>query len=175
VFADVADVASLNLTPDEAEARIASATAAIRGVCGWSVTEETVNATAPWSRTLFLPTLHLTSLSVSVNSTPLSSGADYAWQTNGVVSLFLGRLPAINGGWSGATLNLSYTHGYETVPDGIRAVCLDLVAEAVNPQRALTGATVDGVTVTYQKETSSVFTNLEDDWRLVPYICPVAR
>jgi hypothetical protein len=41
------------------------------------------------------------------------------------------------GSWSGGTIQITYTHGYDPVPDAIKAICLEVVTRVwVNPGKA---------------------------------------
>lgn len=143
---------------------LAAASDAIRAACGWGITQETVTASVSMASrgSVFLPTLHLTAVSMSVNSTPLADGVDFTWETNGL-------LRSTHGPFWFATAAVTYTHGYATVPDSIKNLCLERAArQYVNPE-GLVSSTVDGITGVYQSRA--------DDWsfdpRLAPYKLPV--
>jgi hypothetical protein len=150
---------------------LAAASGAIRAACGWSVTQETVSGTLSWHAggCVFLPTLLLTAVSISVAGVPLTDGVDFTWSRNGVVSQFGG----VGYGWGRRWLGVStitYTHGYETAPEELKAVCLEQAAQRVlNPER-MVSRSIGGVTDTYAA--TLLASDLSKEPRLAPFMLP---
>lgn len=141
---------------------LASASGAVRAVCGWSVSQETVTETLVGDGWVFLPTLYLTALSATVGGTPLASGTDLVWYRNGTVRLLWHR--------SGTPVTLTYTHGFSPVPDEVRAVVLELAAQTVENPLQMASSTVGGVVDVFSRSSGS--DDLAADPRLAPYRLP---
>ena len=102
------------------------ASGAIRGFCGWTISQETVTGFRVSARgrpSVWLPTLHLTDVaSVKENGRLLVAGVDYDWFGDG-------RLLRLSGTWPGAPrgLEVAFTHGYPAGDprlDAVRDACL---------------------------------------------------
>lgn len=101
-----------------------------------------------WSRVLQLPERPVTAVSgVTLTdpagiAVPLTEGVDYSWDRLGRLRRLgsIIRIPRpLEGYWGGelATVALTYTHGYQTAPPDIKAICLSAAARAfVNPEGA---------------------------------------
>jgi hypothetical protein len=88
------------------------------------------------------------------------------------------------GGWGGpkATVVVTYSHGYEVIPDDIKGVCLSAAARAftspglVNPA-GVESETIDGYAVTYRSNmangSTAGVTLAEDESRIVKRYRPV--
>jgi len=137
---------------------LSGASGAIRSVCGWSISQETVTETFALGQTVFLPTLNLTAVSVP------SAVDGVAWSRNGTVRLS-------NVYPFAAAAAITYTHGYDPVPDAVKAVCLELAARSyVNPEQyvSVTRGTVTDVFASSRVDQGS----LKDDPRLQPFMLP---
>lgn len=125
-------VASVTSGPATLALNVASST--IRSFCGWSISQETVTETrdGTGAKSLWLPTLRLTAVaSVVADGRTLTPTVDYDWTS-------FGKLIR-HGCWprTPRSVALVYTHGYATVPDVVKGVCLSLAARAYNnPQDA---------------------------------------
>lgn len=78
-----------------------------------------------FSTTLFLPQLPVTAVaSVVLNGRTLVQDTDYSWDPP------TGILQRLNGWWDSAalvnTVVVTYSHGYATVPDDVKDICMDL-------------------------------------------------
>lgn len=113
-----------------ATARLAlvRASGAVRGYCGWNLSEETATETfaeVPWyglNTRLWVRTLYLTGVtSLTVNGEAFSS-QDYTWLRHGRITL----LRSVTGYGSPMAGSVTYTHGY---PAGHPA--LDIAAGVV--------------------------------------------
>jgi hypothetical protein len=134
---------------DQATAYIDSASAAIRGHCGWNITEEAVtgdviDGSGKWD--LWLPTKHLTAVTAVVeDGVTLVHDTDYVWYRNGRLT-HAGRWTAKAKGvvWLG-------THGY---PSGhrllelARAVCRQVAARTLNNPAGLRSEQIGSVSWT---------------------------
>lgn len=111
---------------------LAVASSAIRTHCGWSIEEEDVDAVLDGTgeRSLWVPTLKLTAVgSVVVDGDTLVAGTDYDWTSYGKL-IRAGRWPN-----TPRSVTISYTHGYETLPEVVKGACL--IAAAImyrNPE-----------------------------------------
>lgn len=139
------------------------ASGAIRAACGWSITLETVTGARvePYSGVLFLPTLRLTALALSARGVPLLDGDDFTFRSNGVVSLASFQ-------FYGSPILATYTHGYETVPDPVKDVCLEAAMQRVANPEQLASTTIDGVTSTRRPQLDLSRDPRLDPYRLVP-------
>lgn len=135
---------------DRATLLVDSASAAIRGYCGWNITQETVtgeviDGTGKWD--LWLPTKNLTAVaSVAELGVTLTNDVDYVWYRNG-------QLTRTAGAWSSKAkaVTATYTHGYPTGHVKLelaRSVCLTAAARLVNNPAGLRSETVGGVSWT---------------------------
>ena len=134
---------------DRATLLVNSASAAIRGYCGWNITEETVtgdviDGSGQWD--LWLPTKNLTAVASLVeNGVTLVSGTNYDWYRNGQL--------ARSGRWTSKAkaITITYTHGY---PAGhvklelARSMCLMAAAARVPNPAGLRSETVGAVSWT---------------------------
>ena len=98
------------------------ASKAIRTHCGWNISQETVTGKVldcDGSRSIWLETLLLTAVgSVVENGVTLTVLSDYDWTSYGRL-LRAGRWPN-----QARSVAVTYTHGYVTDPDDVKAVCL---------------------------------------------------
>lgn len=143
------DIPADTFPADRATLLVNSASAAIRGHCGWNITEETVtgdviDGTGKWD--LWLPTKNLTAVASLVeNGVTLVSGTNYDWYRNGQL--------ARSGRWTSKAkaITITYTHGY---PAGhvklelARSMCLTAAARMLNNPAGLRSETVGGVSWT---------------------------
>jgi hypothetical protein len=155
---------------------LTSATAEIRGVCGWSITQETVtDEPVEVERHISLPTLYLTAVSISYEGNVLPTDA-YRWRRSGMIDMSPWRMLVINrtGANRWTDLLFTYTHGYVTVPPVVKAICLERAAfKYVNPAANLSETRSTVVTVYARgSEGSTSQTALANDARLIDYKLP---
>ena len=145
---------------------LAAASGAIRAACGWSISQETVTGTVTWASgsCVFLPTLYLTAVAITVGGSALVDGADFTWQRNGLL-----RRSALTRYWLGSAA-ITYTHGYATPPDAVKAVCLERAAQQVINPLQMASSTVGGVVDVYRR--ASEGGELAADPRLAPFMLP---
>lgn len=151
-FATPAELASWLQVPsvDTATATLALnvASAAIRGQAGWSITQEVVTAAVvdgPGGVTIWLATPRLTAVAlVKEEGVTLTVVTDYDWKADG-------RLVRVGGVWSckPRAIELTYTHGYSTVPDDIKGLCLQVAGRLYHNPDTLRSYTVGGVSETF--------------------------
>lgn len=114
---------------------LAVASSAIRTWCGWSISqEEDVIAVldGTGNRSLWLPTLRLTEVaSVEVNGEPLTVITNFDWTAYGKL-IHRGCWPR-----TPRSVEVVYTHGYATVPDVVKGVCLMMASRLYNNPEAL--------------------------------------
>lgn len=144
----------LNITDDTfptdtATAYVDSASAAIRGYCGWNISEETVtgdvlDGTGRWD--LWLPTQNLTAVtSIAENGTTLVHETDYVWYRNGRITHAGRWTPNAKG------VLATYTHGYPVGHPRLelaKAVCRQVAARTLNNPAGLRSEQVGGVSWT---------------------------
>jgi len=137
-FASTSELSTyVGSTVDESRAQQALdyATKKIRSHCGWSISQESlsdVSVDGSGTRDVWLDTLYLTAVSSVVDndrSATLTFDVDYTWTKDGRLHRPSGwkKIPRL--------LSVTYTHGYVTVPDDVKGVCLSLAARRFdNPQ-----------------------------------------
>lgn len=137
-----------SIDEDQATMMLAQASAAIRSHCGWHIAPE---EEAEWSLDgsgsvlLFLPSLYVVSVeSVTDDDEELTEEDDYQWSGAG----FMRRVGAY---WTSALRGVvvELTHGYDTVPDEIKSVCLQAAARAVASPAGVKSEQTGGLSVTY--------------------------
>lgn len=175
------DQADVELPADVAQQVLEGASAAIRAACRWSVLQETVTDSIDLERShrhlsyvehrgggeFYLPTLQLSALALSVSGVAWVDGVDYLWRRTGRVRL-LGYVPR----WQ--PIVVTYTHGYTTVPAGLRQVCVEVAARSLSNPRQLSMVTVGNVSETYWRTSAAAETGqLDADPRVAAYVLPV--
>lgn len=119
------------------------ATSAIRDHCGWDISETTVTGEemdGTGTRNLWIETLRLTAVSsLEENGNLLTAGTDFDWTRYGKI--------VRNGCWprTARSVVITYTHGYATVPEVVKGVCLDIAGRKYNnPQSSKSGTRTAG-------------------------------
>lgn len=135
-FATSADVATYLRRGFDAEGTAAAdlaldiATQMIKSYTEQQITQatETYTFLATSRNVLLLPELPVTAVaSVVYDGATLVVEEDYTWTRYGLVT-------KVAGDWSSGTVAVTYTHGYATVPDDIRGVCIEVAKRAIeNP------------------------------------------
>lgn len=112
-----------------AELLLDMATAAIQDYTGQTISAvvgDTITLDPPTGWRLFLPQLPVTAVtSITVAGTLLSTVTpDYYWYDDTGIVQFSGRW------WSSTpqSVVVVYSHGYATIPDAVRGVCLEMAA-----------------------------------------------
>jgi len=158
-FATAAELASFlqvaSVDTASANQALNIASQAIRDYCGWSISQETVTSKTldgTGERSIWLPTLLLTAVaSVVEDGTTLTVTTDYDWTS-------YGRLVR-NGCWprTARSVVVTYTHGYATVPDSVKGVCLAAAGRRYQNPSSLRSYTVGSVSEAFtQPATGSV-------------------
>jgi len=155
-----------------------SATAAIVTACGWSVLTETATVVERACQTILLPTLKLTAVtSITDQVSNLISPTLYQWEEWGELTLWgtwWSRRQVVNSGaatsfppWN--RLTITFTHGYDTVPAAVKAVCLELAASTYNNPTNLASTSRLGAVDVFRRSASDGGVDLDGDARLDPY------
>lgn len=176
-FATPSDLASLlQKDVDTATATLALSVASgkIRDFAGWSISQEVgVVATLDGNgeRALWLPSLLVTAVaSVVENGTAVTVVSGFDWTS-------YGRLSRINRCWTWKprSVVVTFTHGYVTVPDGVKGVCLALAGRLYDNPVGLRSWTVGGTSQTYAGSAGALGPGLTDDEKkdLAPHRLPV--
>lgn len=177
---------------------VAQANALVREYCNWHITPSRIEdltvkipsrspddlpAVAPYRRTVFLPSMHLTAVSaVTLDGQALTEGVDYEWHEGGyLVRLGLPWIDVLD--WTGKsrTVVASVTHGYPIPPADVQSVALDVANRAITAVKAggVIRLRVGGVDRQFGKSSSgapAAAIGLTDDNKstLAPYRVPVA-
>lgn len=145
--ADIAEFLQTDIAPANAAAlrAITEASAVIQNYCHQQLEavqgDEEMFLFSRGSR-LFLPQLPVTEVSVVEVGVELVEGADYLLDRYGV-------LHRVGGNWSAGVIRVTYSHGYQTLPDDIVAVATRAAARAYQSgRRAAETAAVPGVSAT---------------------------
>lgn len=158
-FATPSELASsLEQDVDTATATLAlnRATAKIRKAAGdWSITQE-VGAVATLDgsscHSLWLPSLLVTAVtSVVEDSVALTVVTGFDWTS-------YGKLIRVNRCWTWKprAVVVTYTHGYATVPDDVKDICLAVAGRLYRNPGALQSKTVGGVAWTAAGDSAEV-------------------
>lgn len=111
-------------------AAIAAASAAIQNYCRQTISQVAAEAltltVSEHRRTILLPEQPVTAVaSVVEDGTTLTVGDHYRWSRAGLLTR-IGRNWAT--GWQDVVV--TYTHGYATIPDDVKSVCVQAAARA---------------------------------------------
>jgi len=123
------------------------ASQAIRDHCGWNISQETVTGKVLDShgdRSIWLPTLLLTAVaSVVENGDTLTVVDDYDWTEYGRL-IRASRWPN-----QARSVTVTYTHGYATVPDSVKGVCLAAAGRRYQNPEGRRSYTVGGISESF--------------------------
>lgn len=157
-FATAAELAALVQAPVDAaaaELALASASGVIRRWTRQSITrvvDDVVKLRAIDCQELVLPQRPVASVSeVKVNSLVLNDwvlSSDRLLRTGG-----WHRLPGTTTYPDPGLVQVTYTHGWDEVPDDVRAVCLDLASATMANPAMLRQETIDDYSRTFASET----------------------
>lgn len=124
-----------------------AAEALVTAYCGWHIAPprtETITLDGPGTRTLLLPSLHVTEISSVISDGTTLDPDCYDWSESGIVEL--------RGGWFSRRLrgvSVALKHGYETMPADLAAVVSQIDGTGFGPQAVQVGQvrvqTADGV------------------------------
>lgn len=138
-----------------------NASQAIRDHCGWTISQETVTGKVldcDGSRSLWLPTLLLTALGPVVElGVTLTVLSGYDWTEYGRI-IRAGRWPN-----QARSVTVTYTHGYATVPNSVKGVCLAVAGRRYQNPGALRSYTIGGVSETYAPSAAAPGSLLDDE------------
>lgn len=135
----------------QAQAALEHSTAIIQSYCRQNIEyvhDDAAQLVGTWTNLLELPerpVIDLTSITMTIGGVT-SMVTDYEW--DGRYSLYRQN----QGFWGGPTASLAvvYSHGWETIPAAVQAVCLSLAARRwQNPTGTNTNESAGDVSVTY--------------------------
>lgn len=137
---DVLDTARAQLLLDNASAEI-------RAVCHWNISQETVTGQRVYpglTGYIRIPTLRLTALTMTFNGVAAVDGTDYSWTVNGGGTVTVSR-------WftSSDVVLATYTHGYATTPAELKALCEERAAAAYANPPGYRSEHIDSVVTVY--------------------------
>lgn len=189
-FADAADLAIfLNLTFDagltlQADALLQGATTAIRAEAGQHISlvdDDTVLLAGTWGYDLELPEWPVVSVdAVLVNGDPIVSPGSFEWNTRQLLrrSLALSELTGAGlwnqapgarfnnaGHWGGpsSTVEVTYTHGFATIPDDLVLICKQAAARCIVNPSGVDSESLGAYSVRYVRNGSGGPSVLLDD------------
>ncbi|MFD0344012.1 hypothetical protein ACFVH0_36000 [Streptomyces sp. NPDC127117] len=144
-----------------AERAIKEAEEVIRGSLRQTIDEvvgDVVHLVGAGHRILNLPEMPVTAVTlVKVDGQVLAQGTDYRWNR-------YGTLTRLNGCWPlDADIEVTHTHGYNSVPPLLVQVCLQVAGRAwVNPKEAISSESLGDYSVSYDKDrTGQALTEFE--------------
>jgi len=133
----------------DTDTQLAYSTAWIRAYCGWHIAPSIIDAATLdtfGGRTLRLPTLHLTDVAYVTYTADDSvvDPDDLSWSTVGLVERSCGCWPRGLG-----TVTVEFTHGFDTVPEVLRALTVQMATRLPAQFASVTSETAGGVTRQY--------------------------
>lgn len=143
------------------------------------VSGDVVKLKGNWTSRLHLPEIPVSSVaSVVVNGTTYTAGSDYTF--DGIRTLYRGAVDftvdaadltwadtELHWGGPDLTITVTYTHGYATIPNSLKGICLAMAARGmVNPVN-VASESVGQYAVSYSPglELTRVEKKILDDWR----------
>jgi len=161
--------------PDNAETMLAAISGAIRGYCGWSISREVVEEEEfdTWGTLLFnLPTLLLVSVELlTLEDVDLVENTDYMWSKRGSIR----RMGCLWWPFKYRCLVASYTHGYETVPPEIKALCVSVSKRLDIATAGVLQKSVGGISLQFGDRNSTVTLTDAEQGVLDPYVLESGR
>lgn len=140
-LADWSDYVALHGIPDDpsvVEAQLARASAQIASMCNQTLERatSTIEIVGTWKRFLPLPEWPVVSVaSVAVNGVTVTgfevSGTGILWPSSSAGRN--GATGGFPGNWGGpdCLVAVTYTHGFDPIPDDLRNLCVDMAAVAL--------------------------------------------
>lgn len=144
--------------------------------------DETITMRGTSDESIELPSTPVISVSaVTLDGQPLVEGHDWYLDGNMIVRLPVTRAVILDGiademstfplgtagfGWPEQTLEITYTHGYQTIPGKVKTICLEMVVRIwVNPGSVARATVGDTYTVYDNMRFSPTGMQLTDDER----------
>lgn len=171
-----------SIATTRAELLLDLATGAIRAYTNQTisrVTSDVVVLPGSWSNRLELPERPVVSVAtVKIDDTTLVADTDYVWDGRwtllrgtseaGVLVINDGPLISSHGDWggAGAQVTVTYTHGFATIPDDIKGVCLALAARSLASPDGVNSESVGSYSVSYSRSGGAV-SLLDEERRLL--------
>ena len=163
-FASAAELATLLQQTFTAEQTAAAtllldlSTAAIRNYTRQTISEvedDVVLLRTTQRGTLVLPERPVTEVSLVRLGTTTVAAASYLLVDDelrwGATALNIGNLAESDGGWgSAAQIEVTYTHGFATIPDDIKGLCLTMAARGLNNPEAIVREQVGPDSIQYE-------------------------
>lgn len=175
-----------SIATDRATLLLDLATGAIQGYTGQTisrVTNDEVVLVGNWGSTLTLPERPAVApTAVAIGDTALTADTDYVFdgrwtlhrgtKVDGVLSVN-GPDYLINGwgdwGGPGAQVTVTYTHGFATIPNDIKGVCLALAARSLASPDGVNSESVGSYSVSYSRSGGAVSLLAEEQRLLDSY------
>jgi len=171
-----------SIATDRATLLLDMATGAIRAHTNQTlsrVTNDTVILPGNYTGVLELPERPVASVgAVTIGDTALTVDSDFVWDgrtsllrgtaVTGVLVINDGPLISGRGDWGGpgAQVTVTYTHGFATIPDDIKGVCLALAARSLQSPDGVNSETVGSYSVSYSR-TGGAVSLLDEERRLL--------
>lgn len=175
------------------EAEVKKATSVLDTVSGMArrycrqtfdyVEDDTIILLGTWDPELRLPQRPVTAVGpIAIDGTTLTADVGYVWL--GDHRILRGPrltgdsdpLPADMRHWGGPTaqIEVSYSHGYETLPPELKGIVLDIAARAITSPAGVVQESVGSYSVTYGRTGSGADLTPGDRARLWPWRHPKA-
>lgn len=109
----------------------------VTAFCGWHISPvktETLVLDGTGSRTLILPSLHVTDVLELVNDGTVVDPESFDWSKRGMIELRSGRFSR-----RFRSISVSLTHGYDFMPAQVQTVIDQLTASGIGPQPVQVG------------------------------------
>jgi hypothetical protein len=139
----VTDVASATF-------QLAAASSTVRDYCHWPISRtgpETTVLDGPGARVLQLPALHVVDIdSIEIDGVLLDPAA-YRWSVIGLVK----RLDGAHWPDTYQSISVTWTYGYESVPDSIVAVVCGMAGRGLDNPRGRAAEALGDYSVTYSR------------------------
>lgn len=148
-LASATDYANLVGTPPKGvdlDQLLAAASDTIRRSCGWVIcpqVSETVTVDGSGGHEQMLPTMFLVDVTSVTDAGTVVDPLDLEWSRSG----YMRRAGCWTCKLRGVVVEM--THGYESVPAGLKKLCCDMVARAAAAPAAIRSEQVGSVSLTY--------------------------
>lgn len=109
--------------------RLGQAEALVRAYCGWHIAPSRADVTetvrALDSRTVLIPSMHVTGVTSVTDAGGIIADTDYEWSSSGILTRTVGS-------WTSGDITVAFTHGYDAAPAEVAGVVQAVAQRAVN-------------------------------------------
>lgn len=163
-----------SLNAEQAQLMLDIATSAISDECGQTIAleeDDSIQLRGSWGRELWLPQRPIVAItSIAIDGIGIDS-ALYKFDVEGRVTWYRGswasignlaELDVAGSYWGGdeILIDVTYSHGYDPIPDNVRGVCLDMARRAVRTPDAgaIIQESIGSYSVAYSRDAASTIT-----------------